>query len=74
MTRNGLKREAPGRLPPPAFSSYGSARLIVVRSKVNWSGVGSAAAGACHSGVIRERPYDRQSAGGKGTVNNGFIH
>jgi hypothetical protein len=45
MTRNGFKREASGGFPLTAFSSNDNARLIVVRSKVNWSDGGSAVAG-----------------------------
>jgi hypothetical protein len=75
MMRNGLKRKVSGRLPLTAFSSYDNARLIVVRSKVNWAGGGLADAGARYSvpfgsgrmvvTLLEER---------RGTENNGFIH
>jgi len=75
MTRKGFKREASGRLPLTAFLSSNNARLIVVRSKVNWPDGGSAAAGACYAGVAREGLRGRDAAGGKGAmVNNGIIH
>jgi hypothetical protein len=75
MTRNRFKREASGRLLLAAFSSYGNARLIVVRSKVNWTGRRFGGYRSRYAVPFKSgRMVVKLLEGGGGTENNGFIH